>query len=42
VTPLDYLPVVESGGSAKQWLDTNLVWWEDETYWPVELALNGP
>ncbi len=42
VAPLDYLPVVESGGSAKQWLDTNLVWWEDETYWPVELALNGP
>ena len=42
VTPLDHLPVVESAGSAKQWLDTNLVWWEDETYWPVELALSGP
>jgi hypothetical protein len=42
VTPLSYLPEVESGGSAKQWLDTNLVWWEDEGYWPVELALSGP
>ena len=36
VTALHHLPVVESGGTAKQWLDTNLVWWEDETYWPVE------
>jgi hypothetical protein len=42
VTPLDHLPVVESGGSAKEWLDTNLSWWESENYWPVELALNGP
>ena len=42
VTPLDHLPVVESGSSAKQWLDTNLTWWESEQYWPVELALNGP
>ena len=42
VTPLDYLPEVESGASAKKWLDTNLVWWEDESYWPVELAQNGP
>ncbi|MGO9581842.1 MAG: hypothetical protein ACLP36_03455 [Acidimicrobiales bacterium] len=42
VTPLDHLPVVESGGSAQQWLNTNLTWWEDESYWPVELALNGP
>ena len=39
VTPLDHLPVVESGGSAQKWLDTNLAWWEDESYWPVELAL---
>ena len=38
VTPLDHLPVVESGGSAKQWLNTNLTWWESEQYWPVELA----
>ncbi len=42
VTPLDYLPVVESGSSAQRWLDTGLVWWEDEVYWPVEIALNGP
>lgn len=42
VTPLDYLPEVESGSSANQWLDTNLSWWEEESYWPVELALNGP
>jgi len=42
VTPLDHLPVVESGGSATEWLDTNLSWWESENYWPVELALNGP
>jgi len=42
VTPLDHLPEVESGGSAKSWLDTNLAWWEDERYWPVELAQNGP
>lgn len=42
VTPLNHLPVVESGGSAKQWLDTNLTWWESESYWPVELALSGP
>ncbi|MGO9962199.1 MAG: hypothetical protein ACLPUG_02070 [Acidimicrobiales bacterium] len=42
VTPLDHLPEVESGGSAKSWLDTNLAWWEDESYWPVELAENGP
>ena len=42
VTPLDHLPEVESGGSAKRWLDTNLAWWEDERYWPVELAQNGP
>ena len=42
VTPLDHLPLVESGASAKQWLDTNLSWWENESYWPVELALNGP
>ncbi|MGA3353989.1 MAG: hypothetical protein ABSD85_12500 [Acidimicrobiales bacterium] len=42
VTPLRYLPEVESGGSAKQWLDTNLGWWEEESYWPVELALSGP
>jgi hypothetical protein len=42
VTPLDHLPVVESGGSAQQWLNTNLTWWEEESYWPVELALNGP
>ena len=42
VTPLDYLPVVESGSSPQRWLDTGLVWWEDEAYWPVEIALNGP
>ncbi len=42
VTPLDYLPVVESRSSAQQWLNTNLVWWEKESYWPVELAVNGP
>jgi len=42
VTPLDHLPEVETGGSAKSWLDTNLAWWEDERYWPVELAQNGP
>ena len=30
MTPLDHLPEVESG-SAKQWLDTNLAWWEDES-----------
>jgi len=42
VTPLDYLPVVESGASALTWLNTNLTWWESENYWPVELALNGP
>ena len=38
VTPLDHLPVVEPGGSALNWLDTNLKWWESEGYWPVELA----
>ena len=42
VTPLDYLPEVESGASAQQWLNTNLAWWEQESYWPVELALSGP
>ena len=42
VTPLDHLPVVESGGSAQRWLDTNLAWWEEESYWPVELAQSGP
>jgi hypothetical protein len=42
VTPLDHLPVVESGGSAQRWLDTNLAWWEEESYWPVELARSGP
>jgi len=42
VTPLNHLPVVESGGSAPQWLDVNLSWWEHESYWPVELALSGP
>jgi hypothetical protein len=42
VTPLNHLPEVESGGTAKQWLDTNLTWWESESYWPVELALSGP
>ncbi len=42
VTPLDYLPVVESGSSAQQWLNTNLVWWETESDWPVELATSGP
>jgi hypothetical protein len=42
VTPLDYLPEVESGGTANQWLDTNLDWWEQESYWPVELATSGP
>ena len=40
VTPLDHLPVVESGGSATKWLDTNLAWWEVERDWPVELALS--
>jgi hypothetical protein len=42
VTPLDYLPEVESGASAQQWLNTNLAWWEKESYWPVELAESGP
>jgi len=42
VSPLDHLPVVESGGSAQKWLNTNLAWWEGENYWPVELALSGP
>ncbi len=42
VTPLDHLPVVEPGGSALNWLDTNLKWWESEGYWPVELAQSGP
>jgi len=42
VAPLDHLPVVETGSSAKQWLDTNLSWWESEANWPVELALTGP
>jgi hypothetical protein len=42
VTPLDHLPVVETGASAKQWLDTNLNWWENERDWPDELALSGP
>ena len=42
VTPLDHLPVVGSGASAQSWLNTNLSWWEDESDWPVELALNGP
>ena len=30
VTPLTYLPEVESGSSANQWLNTNLIWWEHE------------
>ena len=42
VSPLDHLPVVESGGSAQKWLNTNLAWWEGENDWPVELALSGP
>ena len=52
VTPLDHLPEVESGASAQQWLNTNLTWWDEnsvvapipysKSYWPVELALNGP
>jgi hypothetical protein len=42
VTPLDHLPVVESKSSTSQWLNTNLSWWEQESYWPVELALSGP
>ena len=42
VTPLDHLPVVETGSSANEWLDTNLSWWESEANWSVELALNGP
>ena len=42
VTPLDYLPEVESGSSTQQWLNTNLTWWESESFWPVELALSGP
>ena len=42
VTPLDYLPEVEPGASAQQWLNANLAWWEDESYWPVELAQSGP
>lgn len=41
VTPLTHLPVVESG-SAQQWLNANLAWWEEESYWPVELAASGP
>ena len=28
--------------SANQWLDTNLTWWEDESYWPVELCAERP
>jgi hypothetical protein len=42
VTPLAYLPEVESGSSTQQWLDTNLTWWETEGFWPIELAKSGP
>ena len=42
VTPLRYLPEVESGGSVNQWNQTARNWWEAEEYWPVELARSGP
>lgn len=41
VQPLSYLPEVEPMG-ARRWLDTNLAWYERESYWPVELARAGP
>jgi hypothetical protein len=41
VSSLSYYPVVESS-SATSWLATNLSWYEDEKYWPVELARSGP
>jgi len=41
VVPLSYLPEVEPM-TAHRWLDTNLAWYERESYWPVELARSGP
>lgn len=41
VSPLSHLPEVEPG-DAKQWLSTNLSWYENEQYWPAFLARSGP
>lgn len=41
VQPLSYLPAVEPM-PAHEWLDANLAWYEEEQYWPVELARSGP
>lgn len=42
VTPLSYLPEVESGMSGQQWLNLGIQWYQNEQYWSVPVALDGP
>jgi len=41
VSALAYYPVVEPS-SAHTFMETNLRWYESESYWPVELTRSGP
>ncbi len=42
VTPLHYLPVVESGLTKTQWqVTTAITWYQNPRYWPVEIVDQG-
>jgi len=42
VVPLTHEPVVEAGMTKAAWLAEAITWYQDEQYWPVEIAQSGP
>jgi len=42
VTPLSYKPVVEAGISKTEFLNTSILWYQQEQYWQVPIARTGP
>ncbi len=42
VVPLSYKPVVEANISKTQFLNTSIVWYQQEQYWKVPIARTGP